>query len=81
MAARGPPGGESGRAILEPEAAAFDEGFEDGVSGPDSGPEVRGEAGRGAAYTGDTYQNSNHKLQRCKIIELRFLKMRQNCVA
>lgn len=49
MAARGPPGGERGRAMLEPVEAAFAEGFEEGVSGPDSGPEVKGEAGRGAA--------------------------------
>ncbi len=49
MAARGPPGGERGRAMLEPVETAFEAGFEEGVSGPDSGPEVKGEAGRGAA--------------------------------
>ena len=42
IAARGPPGGDRGRAI-EPEVCA-DEGLEDGVSGPDSGPDVGGDA-------------------------------------
>jgi hypothetical protein len=36
--------------MLDPLAAAFEEGLEDGVSGPDSGPEVKGEAGRADAY-------------------------------
>lgn len=35
--------------MLDPVDAAFEEGFEDGVSGPDSGPEVKGDAGRGEA--------------------------------
>ena len=46
MALRGPPGGELARAMLEV-VAAFPEGAEE--SGPDSGPDVRGEDGRGAA--------------------------------
>lgn len=51
MAARGPPGGvgEEGRPTEEPEAAAPEPAPEDLVSGPDSAPEVRGEAGRGEA--------------------------------
>lgn len=51
IAARGPPGGESGREMLEPvDAPALEEaGLEEDVSGPDSGPEVRGEEGRGEA--------------------------------
>jgi hypothetical protein len=49
MAARGPPGGARGPAILDPDAAAPEDGFEDGVSAPDSGPDVNGEAGRGEA--------------------------------
>ena len=56
MAARGPPGGERGRAMLDPDAAAIEEGFEDGVSGPDSGPEVKGEEDRGAACRQKTCQ-------------------------
>jgi hypothetical protein len=47
MAARGPPGGARGPAILDSDAAVLEDGFEDGASGPDSGPEVNGEAGRG----------------------------------
>jgi len=46
MAERGPPGGEPARAMEDepPDLAA------DGVeSGPDSGPEVRGEDGRAEA--------------------------------
>lgn len=48
MAARGPPGveGEEGRPTELPVAAAAPD-FE---SGPDSAPEVRGEAGRGEAW-------------------------------
>ena len=48
MAARGPPGGvgEEGRLMDEPEAAPAPADLE---SGPDSAPEVRGEAGRGEA--------------------------------
>ena len=49
MAARGPPGGARGPAILDPDTTAFEDGFEDGVSRPDSGPEVNGEADRGEA--------------------------------
>jgi len=50
MAARGPPGGvgEEGRLTEEPEAAAAPAPA-DLESGPDSAPEVRGEAGRGEA--------------------------------
>ena len=40
--------------MLDPVDAAFEEGFKDGVSGPDSGPEVKGEAGRGEACERDT---------------------------
>lgn len=46
MAERGPPGGEPALAIEEPLDLTAD-GVE--LSGPDSGPEVRGEAGRGDA--------------------------------
>jgi hypothetical protein len=49
IAARGPPGGDSGRAMLDPVVAALEEGFDDGVSGPDSGPDVKGEGGLGEA--------------------------------
>jgi hypothetical protein len=35
--------------MLDPLATALEEGLEDGVSGPDSGPEVKGEAGRADA--------------------------------
>lgn len=51
MAARGPPGGvgEEGRPTEEPEAAAAEPAPADLESGPDSAPEVRGEAGRGEA--------------------------------
>jgi hypothetical protein len=45
MAERGPPGGEPARAIDE--ELDFAAGPEE--SGPDSGPEVRGDAGRGEA--------------------------------
>ena len=47
MAARGPPGGELARAT-EVEPAL---GFEAEDSGPDSGPEVKGEDGRGEDWT------------------------------
>lgn len=47
MADRGPPGGEPALAIEEPLDLTA-EGVE--LSGPDSGPEVIGEAGLGAAY-------------------------------
>jgi len=46
MAERGPPGGEPARAIDDPLVLEAD-GVE---SAPDSGPEVRGEDGLGAAY-------------------------------
>jgi hypothetical protein len=46
MAERGPPGGEPARAIEEEPLAFCAEGVE---SGPDSGPEVMGEDGLGAA--------------------------------
>lgn len=45
IADRGPPGGEPARATDEDLVTA--EGVE--LSGPDSGPEVKGEAGRGEA--------------------------------
>ena len=47
MADRGPPGGEPARAIDEP-LVLDAEGVE---SAPDSGPEVRGDDGRGADWT------------------------------
>lgn len=52
IAARGPPGGvgEEGRLTEEPEATAPEPAPADLDSGPDSAPEVRGEAGRGEAY-------------------------------
>lgn len=46
MAERGPPGGEPARAIEEPLDLVAE------VSGPDSGPEVKGEEGRGEACGG-----------------------------
>lgn len=46
IAARGPPGGELARATAEPEAVL---GLDVDDSGPDSGPEVNGEEGRGEA--------------------------------
>ena len=55
MAARGPPGaaGEEGRLTDEPEATAPEPEPADLESGPDSAPEVRGEAGRGEACSID----------------------------
>lgn len=47
IADRGPPGGEPARAREEEPVAFWAEGAE---SGPDSGPEVRGDAGLGEAY-------------------------------
>lgn len=47
MADRGPPGGEPARAMEEAPLDLAAEGVE---SGPDSGPEVRGEEGLGDAY-------------------------------
>lgn len=32
--------------MLDPVEAVLEEGFEEGASGPDSGPEVKGEEGR-----------------------------------
>lgn len=54
MAARGPPGGvgDEGRPTEEPEATAPGPAA-DLESGPDSAPEVRGEAGRGEAWRED----------------------------
>ena len=46
IALRGPPGGELARAMLEV-VVALPEGVEE--SGPDSGPDVKGEDGRGEA--------------------------------
>lgn len=55
MAARGPPGGvgDEGRPTEEPEATAPGPAPADLESGPDSAPEVRGEAGRGEAWRED----------------------------
>ena len=47
IAERGPPGGELARAMLDV-VVALPEGVEE--SGPDSGPEVKGEDGRGEAF-------------------------------
>ncbi len=47
MADRGPPGGEPARAIEEEPLAFWAEGVE---SGPDSGPEVKGDEGLGEAW-------------------------------
>ena len=46
IAARGPPGGEFARAMAEEEEVA---GLDAEDSGPDSGPDVKGEDGRGEA--------------------------------
>ena len=53
IAARGPPGGvgDEGRLTDEPVAAAPEPEPGDLASGPDSAPEVRGEAGRGEAWS------------------------------
>ena len=47
IAARGPPGGELARATADEEEA----GLRAEESGPESGPEVMGEDGRGEAYS------------------------------
>lgn len=49
IADRGPPGGDPARAIEEEPVAFCAEGVE---SGPDSGPEVRGDAGLAEACSG-----------------------------